>query len=317
MTERRARMHYDEPVPEPEMETRLTDRTPRGQPRTYAGCLIPFSLPFIASGITLGGGALGLWPLKGDENAPMGVLTAGGAVFVVAGLFMLGRGIWQLRDNARRDSMRRSRPSEPWLADHPWSARAAGDTTLGQSATAFMMAAFLAIFLVPFNWCAFFSGDTNVLLAAIVAFFDLITLLIIGKGTYLLIRFLKFGSSTLVFRRFPFFLGDTLEADFRTSADVRSLKSLVFTLRCIREQVDAQAAGSGLNLAVFEVWKDVRVVEPPAGEIPVSVRLPAETHFSTELQTQTPRYWELEVTGEAPGVDFGARFLVPVYEARP
>jgi hypothetical protein len=34
---------------------------------------------------------------------------------------------------------------------------------------------------------------------------------------------------------------------------------------------------------------------------------------TTELGARPPRYWELELSAEVPGVDFGARFLVPVY----
>ena len=314
MTERRARMHYDDRVNESQAhEVSLKGRTPRGRARAGSGFLIVFSLPFIAAGGALTGAGLGFWPLKGKANAPLWIIAAGGSIFALAGLAVLWHGIWQIRDNARRALLLRTRPSEPWLADHRWSARAATDGNLGQSAGSFFAAAFLALFLAPFNWWAFFSREGNLFVIAVVGIFDVVNLLILGQGVYILIRYLKFGTSTLVFRRFPFFLGDTVEADFRTSADMRQLKRLVFTLRCLREQVDAEAKGTGLNLAVFEIWKEERVVEPPSREIPVSFRLPAEAHFSTELPIVTPRYWELEVTGEAPGVDFGAQFLLPVY----
>ncbi|MEK7467200.1 MAG: hypothetical protein AAB074_07300 [Planctomycetota bacterium] len=302
----------DAPVP-PSHEVRLKDRTPKGQARAHSGFLIVFSLPFIAAGVMLTGAGLRLWPLKGESNSPAWVIASGGSMFAIAGLLVLWRGIWQIWDMARRKEILLTRPGEPWLADHPWSARSATDGNAGQAAGSFFAAAFLFVFLIPFNWWAFLSSEGNFFVVGVVGIFDLVMIGVFGQGLYYLARLWKFGASTLVFRRFPFFLGDTLEADFRTSADVRSLKNLVFTLRCLREQVDAEATGSGLNLAVFEIWKEVRVVEPPSREIPVSFRLPAESHFATERQTVTPRYWELEVAGEAPGVDFGARFLVPVY----
>jgi hypothetical protein len=314
MTERRARMRYDADVnATPAHEVRLKDRTPRGRAKTGAGCAILFSLPFIVAGVALTGGGLGLWPLKGEANAPPWIIAATGSVFAAAGLLVFWSGIAQVRENARCAGLLRSRPGEPWLADYPWSARSANDRTLQEAVGTLVGSAFFALFLAPFNWWAFVSSHGNLFVVAVVSLFDLVNLLILGQGAYLLIRHLKYGASTLVFRRFPFFLGDTVDADFRTPADVRQLKRLVFTLRCIREQVDAEAKGSGLNLAVYEVWKEERIVEPPAREIPVSFRLPVEAHFSTELPIVTPRYWELEVTGEAPGVDFGARFLVPVY----
>ena len=35
--------------------------------------------------------------------------------------------------------------------------------------------------------------------------------------------------------------------------------------------------------------------------------------YSTGLGERPPRYWELEIEGNAPGVDYKAGFLVPVY----
>jgi hypothetical protein len=31
------------------------------------------------------------------------------------------------------------------------------------------------------------------------------------------------------------------------------------------------------------------------------------------MSEEPPRYWEIETKGEAPGIDFKSRFLVPVY----
>lgn len=315
MTGSRARMRYDRDV-NPAHEVRLKDRHARGRQTTHPGCMVAFSLPFIGAGLAAIGGALGWVPMESSPDSPAWIAAAGGAIFALAGLLLFAGGIRQALDNSRRADLRRMRPSEPWLADHPWSARAAGDGNGAAAIGGLFGFAFLQLFLAPFNWWAFASDHGNLFVVAVVSLFDLVSLAVLGHGLYHLARVLKYGRSQLVFRRFPFFLGDTVEADFRTSADVRPIRRLVFTLRCLREQVDAQAAGSGVTMAVFEIWKEERVVEPPSREVPVSFRLPAEAHFSTELAIATPRYWELEVTGEAPGVDFGAKFLVPVY-ARP
>jgi len=37
--------------------------------------------------------------------------------------------------------------------------------------------------------------------------------------------------------------------------------------------------------------------------------------LSTRMSGEVPRYWELVVSGEAPGVDYGAVFLLPIYAA--
>ncbi len=315
MTERRARMRYDEPV-SPAHEVRLKSRTPRGKPATNPGCMAVFSLPFIAAGVAIIGASTGWLPTKVTSNSPVWVAGAGGVIFAAVGVLVLCGAIRQMLENSRRSGLRRDRPGEPWLADYPWSARSATDGNAGIAAGGYFAFAFLQVFLIPFNWWAFLSNQSNFFVVGVVGIFDAVSLFMLGHAAYHTLRVLKYGTSTLTFHRFPFFLSETVEASFRTSADVRQLKNLVFTLRCIREQVDTEAVGSGVTMAIFEIWKEERIVEPPSREIPVSFRLPAEALYSTELAIVTARYWELEVTGEAPGVDFGARFLIPVY-ARP
>lgn len=312
MTERRARMRYDEAV-SPAHEVRLKGRTPRAKPATSPGCMAVISLPFIAAGVAIIGAATGWLPTKATSDSPAWVMGAGGVIFAAAGVLVLCGAIRQLLENSRKSGLRRARPGEPWLVDYPWSARSATDGNAGIAASGFLAFLFLQVFLIPFNWWAFFSSHGNFFVIGVVGVFDVVSFFMLGHAGYHALRVLKYGTSTLTFHRFPFFLGETVEASFRTSADVRQLKRLVFTLRCLREQVDAQAVGTGVTMAIFEIWREERVVEPPSREIPVSFRLPAEAHFSTTLAIATPRYWELEVEGEAPGVDFGARFLLPVY----
>ena len=47
-------------------------------------------------------------------------------------------------------------------------------------------------------------------------------------------------------------------------------------------------------------------------EIPISIRLP-EGDYASRLLESPRRYWELEVKAETPGIDYAARFLIPVY----
>ena len=39
-----------------------------------------------------------------------------------------------------------------------------------------------------------------------------------------------------------------------------------------------------------------------------------ENGIETRLSERPPRYWELELLAEAPGIDFMAFFLLPVYK---
>ena len=59
--------------------------------------------------------------------------------------------------------------------------------------------------------------------------------------------------------------------------------------------------GGDLTAAIPGAWR------------PVAASVAGTSHLAADQ----PRYWELEVTCERPGIDFCARFLVPVYAAAP
>jgi hypothetical protein len=47
--------------------------------------------------------------------------------------------------------------------------------------------------------------------------------------------------------------------------------------------------------------------------LPITFNLPTGDLGTKISECSTPRYWELEIHADTPGVDFNARFLVPVY----
>jgi hypothetical protein len=67
----------------------------------------------------------------------------------------------------------------------------------------------------------------------------------------------------------------------------------------------------------FEVYRDsapAELVGAGAGRqaLRVSFAIPADVPV-TDLASRPCRYWELDVEAATDGVDYGARFLVPVY----
>ena len=186
----------------------------------------------------------------------------------------------------------------------------------------------VALFLLPFNWIAFMSGarDWGVLavFGLVVGIFDLMLLGALLRAGYLLVRYARYGASTIRFRRFPFFLGDTLEVTLPRTERVAALGRLTATLRCVQERYHVHGSGRSRRSVVvcYELYGETRVVGATPGnrgrrreaaEISISFALPAGD-YGTRLGERPPRYWQLELTAEVPGVDYAASFLVPVYE---
>jgi hypothetical protein len=251
-------------------------------------------------------------PLQG-ANAPMWVIGAVGTAFLAAGLILLGHSVRGVRAAARRRALA---DAPAWERDFPWDPAGTRDRAGRRVANAFLGASFLAVFLVPFNWWAFLSGEGPWPVKLGIGLFDLILLLVTGNAFYLLAQLLKYGHSRLAFPRFPFFLGERLEVAFSPNrfAEVR------FTLRLVEERYETRRHGKNrtTSLVCYELHRDEKTLEPGAlvSEVPVEFDLPDAPGLANRLDEVPIRYWELVVEAEEPGVDFATTFVLPVYSAR-
>ena len=180
--------------------------------------------------------------------------------------------------------------------------------------------AFMAALLAPFNYFAFYEppADMPTWAKLLVGFFDLILVLVVVGIVTTLVQQAKYGRARLAFRSFPFFLGDTLSARLGSSRPIGQFKKLTLTLRCIEERTETShsAGKTTIRTVCDHLWSDEVTLEGGAvregNEVPVSFDLPSGD-YGTRLAEAPARYWELAVVADTPGLDFTAKFLVPVY----
>lgn len=284
------------------------------------GCIaIPFSLPFIG---------IGAWvslfapttPALQNSELPVPVIQAFGGMFFLAGSVLFVSGIVSLLRRARHKRLAALHPNEPWLADHPWNPQGARTDNAGAVWKAIFGAFFFALFMAPFNWVAFFLPSipmvARVFVIGVVGLFDLVIIAVLWQGIYLFLRQFKYGTSHLRFERFPFFLGETLNARFGSTRPIGAFNSMKITLRFVREQSEGSGEDQHMNVRqhyaeTLEI-KEAGVHEGGGADIPITFNLPAG-EYETKLSAAEPRYWEVEIEADTPGVDFSALFLVPVY----
>ena len=216
--------------------------------------------------------------------------------------------------------------AEPWLTDHPWSREGASDESgrdvrhalVGGGLLTAVAAVIGALFLpkVP--------AEMVLVPALVVAGFLAGGFWFLGTGVVTLLRRSRHGVAEVRFARFPFFLGEPLEVTLvRDGAQVR-LTGLHARLTCIREawgqpshfDDDQPRTSMKRRLERRDGWSETRPVRGTFGaRIPIRFDLPAPgpEALGTELSAELPRYWELELWAELPGLDFQAVFLLPVY----
>jgi hypothetical protein len=302
--------------------TRLVGHTPLASTQAGGGCLIAFALPFIAVGVFVFLLSIGALPIQPEtsNDAPLWMLTAFGGVFAMAGLGLAWAGAAGMARARSARIRKEEHPLEPWYWDHPWDSKGATSGGIGSALQTFLTFLFLEAFLSIFHWWAFFSPERIIPLIILVGLFDLIALAILWGAFYQLFQFFKYGSSRLHFARFPFRPGDSVEAGLEVSRKIGAAPAISLVLRYIEEVMETTGSGKNRSTTqvlycLHEVTKELSAGQFDAGsdlEIPISIRLPAGD-LSNRLLDTPRRYWELEVKAETPGIDYEARFLLPVY----
>lgn len=289
--------------------------------------LAVFGLPFLAAGVGITWYAVRRH-LAGApaQDAPWWVVGAAGLCFGGAGFGMLVSGLGgALRRVVHERRLLRSLDA-PWRADFRWNRREAPRSDKPHS-LAYRVAAslwFLVVaagFLAPFHFWASQTQEAGSFVALLfVAGCDLVLIAALVWGAVsVVLHGLRYGRPRLLFERFPFFVGEEVAVRFVAPRALRKCRTLSFTLRLVEE--GGAGGGDGQAAAARELYADVQTFGPEVkdlvedGALPLRFRIPADAG-ATWLGHDPPRYWDLEVKGEAPGLDLHRRFLVPVYERR-
>jgi len=204
--------------------------------------------------------------------------------------------------------------------DHSWDATGVtyspGSSLPGQLGAA----AFMTLLLGPFNYFAFYVPPADMPLWArlLVGFFDVVLVLVVVGIFTTLAQQAKYGRARLAFQSFPYYLGETLAARLSSTRAIGQFKKLTFTLRCIEERTVTRRTNKGTSTQTVcdQLWAEEVTQEGGAlregSEVVVRFDLP-EGDYGTRLSAPPARYWELAVVADTPGLDFSAKFLVPVY----
>ncbi len=228
------------------------------------------------------------------------------------------------RGPARRRRGPAPSAAEPWLADHPWRRDAAEDLTGGEARKALLVGGILTLVasIVAAAVLPEVDGLEALGAAAVPALLLAGGLWLLSRGVRTVLRRSRHGSSELRLARFPFFLGEALDATLVRQGATAPLDGLHARLTCLREE---KQEGSGMSDDIHRddsyrravAWSETRAVRGVVGErVAIRFDLPAEgpDAAGTALAADPPTYWELEAWATpADGPAYHAVFLVPVY----
>ena len=299
----------------------IADRVPRTATSVHRGAAVLLGSPFVLIGI-----AIAALVLSEAHDEPV-LASMGGriaiycvaTVFLVCGLLLVLHGIGGIRRERQLQPLRTMHLEEPWRWDHAWDRRGTMDSDLMRRVRArFAMSLLVGCFLVPFHWFGFFAPEPTIFIGIIALLFDLVVIGTLTQAVLLLLRRRRYGLGVALYERFPFHRGQPVELVVGRPAALRDDAQIEATLRCVQERAVTRGSGSSRSTTIecHEVAHVPLTIEDVREGTRRFLRVrgvpPADT-LATALSETPSRYWELELVSQVPGIDWRARFLVPVY----
>ena len=197
-------------------------------------------------------------------------------------------------------------PAPPWRTDRPWDPAGEPEEREARGRRFLWWGIGSAAVLLP--WNALAAGRPDLLWPSLVVLADLVPAALLARGAWLRASWRRHGSARLRFDRFPFFLGEPLEAVLSLDAAPGARGAVEVSLAC-RERRPGDEGGRWREV---EVYRAVQVIAL-AGETEVTFELPApDRGLPTALAAPEGRRWDLRLRGRA-GARVDAAFPVPVY----
>ncbi len=283
--------------------------------------LLCWSVPLFGIATYLGLLAGGTLRNAGRANAPLWVIGVIGAVFGLAGLLVLVRGISALARRRRAALQSALRPGEPWFADYPWNPHGIADNRPGKLRQALVGLLFVGLFLVPFHWVFWNGARQSWIFGLVLVGIDFGALIGVAFTIRLALQSLRYPRGRLSFHQFPYFVGESLQADFSAPPQIARFRSMTFELRKVEQVLEERQyrQKTEIRQVSYQCYQDSYTlqagVDLPSGQrkIPLIFRLPSDVP-GTAIRENPGRFWQLDIRADVPGIDYHATFLVPVYQ---
>ncbi len=255
---------------------------------------------------------------RGLRIEMLGFQALFGLVFGGVGFGLMIYGIRSLRTRKAATELTASNPEEPWLWRQEWAdGRIRSGTKVGMIGTIVFAVIWNAIscpilFVLPGE----VSKGNHLALIGLI--FPLVGLGMVIAAVYQIMKWMKYGESVFEMTTVPGALGGPLEGIIRTKVNIRPEEGFRLQLSCLNRVI----TGSGKNRSSSEriLWQDSRTIKHELLErdfsqsaIPVRFAIPYDLKHSSTEHTDSDIVWRLEVTADVPGVDYSAKFEVPVF----
>lgn len=276
-----------------------------------------FMLPFLGFGVFAI--SKGIQNILHGEIYRNGIfLCLFGLVFCAMGLGIICAVIFASRFKKKTDTLAAAHPDEPWLWRADWAQGRVISSAKGAQIGAWIIAIFWNFISVSIL-CSFWrKGLLQGGALVIMLLLTVVGMALLVWAVRATIRWRKFGESVFKMLSIPGVVGGQLGGAIETSGKVRPTNGFLLRLICV-ERIQT---GSGDSSSTTEtiLWeekktetKDVLADDPRRSGIPVLFHIPSDARESDSTNSNDKIIWRLEVKASVPGVNYSAKFEVPVF----
>jgi hypothetical protein len=290
--------------------------TPKTGSANNAGCLILMGAFFAFAGLFFG--LATLFGAKGFED-PSKKMTGlvGPFVFLCAGAGLMAWGASRNRTAKRLQEMKVRAPDKPWMWRDDWAQGYAKPDWQSEAATRGIAGVVIVLVSGASAAGAIIHPPRHLsYLDLVVLLFPLGGLVLIGQSILIRLRERKFRQARLIFSTLPGVIGGRLQGRLESAFPFPGGSDIHLALSCVRSSV----SGSGDSRSRWErvLWQVKSAVMPyagtPASFVPVDFTIPYDTSETDGSNPDTEVFWRLTASAVLPGLDFRARFRVPVFK---
>jgi hypothetical protein len=225
-----------------------------------------------------------------------------------------------VRSSSERRRIQHQHPSEPWLWRPDWAERVVRDENAWRAPFLWLFGIVWMAITLPAIFAFREQAARQKSALLFMGLFPIIGVGLIAFAVYQTLRRRKYGVSVCRLERVPVPLGSSLRAEVH--ARVRDLPEKGFDVRlaCVRRVV----TGSGKHRSTSEMilWHGEATVasgaampNPEGMRIPIRFTLPRDAPTTDASNPRDSVLWRLDIRADVPGVDYAARFELPVFGA--
>ena len=243
------------------------------------------------------------------------VLTFGGF-----GFGMLFFGVFGARLKKKEDAARLQSPQQPWLWRPEWQSGVIRSTDKKGVIAGCCFTLFWNAISFPIGFLAFSKGylEDGEKFALVALLFPFIGVFLIVWAVYAVLRYRKYGATTLQLASTPGVIGGKLAGIIHVPVHIVPEAGFSVRLLCINRYT----SGSGKNRSTHEeiTWEERRTfsTELLASDytrtaLPVLFAIPYDAEESIVEAGEDGIHWRIEAEAKTRGIDFKTTFDVPVF----